>query len=546
MALLRSGTRVYGNAQVDTVLTVAGTVAATSTTSGALQITGGAGVGGNLYVGNNIVTSKDVSANNATFTGNLIINGNIVYSNVDTMNIKDPVIEQGGNPNGSALTNNDAKDRGQLLHYYTTQPVAAFMGWDNSAGEFIMGSNVTVSNNVVTVNEYGNMHAQYFIGNGSQLTGISTSSLTGNFHACVVSNVSNIVAGSTLEIVSDYTDTNYPAGVFTINQLGPVSITLTNEWSSGGTTKNAYTNYLNGIINTQNVSVTFGIANATFDVKSTDTITIGGATITGANIVALGISGTGGTYTIPSGYFNSTPQTQASDAVSVNLTTTRGVYAATGTTLLNNQPIPFNITAFSGSFPSSSVPYWNLNQTFSWTATKTSGATTISGNLTYANAMGSVSGSLTSTGETSGTSGSLDSTLSYSISSSDYIGSGAYGAGTRQMTSTVTGVVSAATKYYPLFWKTTSNSTIPTFTTTDSHNSNNYATGQGANTTTTASNYTWLATPNTTSHTFKHVFLGSDIVDVPDVTGTTTIEGQTYSVWGFTNFSQVTTIVTTS
>jgi hypothetical protein len=546
MALLRSGTRVYGNAQIDTVLTVAGTVAATSTTSGALQITGGAGIGGNLYVGNNIVTSKDVTANNATFTGNLIINGNIVYSNVDTMNIKDPLIEQGGNPNGSALTNNDNKDRGQLLHYYTTKPVDAFMGWDNSASEFVMGSNVSVSNNVVTVNEYGNIHANYFIGNGSQLTGISTSSLTGNFHACVVSNVSNIVAGSALEIISDYTNTDYPAGVFTINQLGPVTITMTDAWESGGTSKDAYTNYLNGIINTQNVSVTFGIANATFDIKTTDTITIGSATITGANIVALGITGNGGTYTIPSSYFNSAAQTATSETVSVNLSTSRGVYSATGNTLTTNQPIPFNITAFSGSFPSSSVPYWNVNQAFTWTATKTTGATVVSGNLTYANVSSSVSGSLTSSGATSGSSPSLDSTLSYSISSSDYIGSGAYGAGTRTMSSTVTGVVNAATKYYPLFWKTTTNSSIPTFSTSDSHNSNNYATGQGANTSTTASNYTWLATPNTTTHTFKHVFLGSDIVDVPDVTGTTTIAGQTYSVWGFTNFSQVTTIVTTS
>jgi hypothetical protein len=187
-----------------------------------------------------------------------------------------------------------------------------------------------------------------------------------------------------------------------------------------------------------------------------------------------------------------------------------------------------------------------LNQTFTWSATTTAGATVASGNVTYANTANSVSGTLVSNGATSGTSTSLDSTMAYTISSSDYTGAGQYGAGTRTMTATVNGTVAAATKYYPLFWKTTSNSTLPTFTTSDSRNSNNYALGQGASTTATASNYLWLATPNNTSHTFKHVFLGSDIVDTPDVTGTVTISGQTYSVWGFTNFSQVTTIVTTS
>ena len=48
-----------------------------------------------------------------------------------------------------------------------------------------------------------------------------------------------------------------------------------------------------------------------------------------------------------------------------------GVFTATGTTLTNNQPVPFNVTALSGTFASSSVPYWSLNQTFNWNATTT-------------------------------------------------------------------------------------------------------------------------------------------------------------------------------
>ena len=234
------------------------------------------------------------------------------------------------------------------------------------------------------------------------------------------------------------------------------------------------------------------------------------------------------------------------DTVSVSLTTNRGVQTSTGTTLINNQPVPFNITAISGTFGSSTVPYWSLDQTFNWNATTTSGASGITGNVSYANSTASISGLLTTTGATSGTSTSVDSTNTYTLTSSDYNGTGGFGAGQRTIPSTVTGTVNPATKYYPLFWKTTSNSTIPTFTTSDSRNSNNFAVGQSANTTATSTNFLWMATPNNTSHTFKHIFLGSDIVDTPDASGNITISGQAYRVWGFTNFSAITAIIVTS
>jgi hypothetical protein len=182
--------------------------------------------------------------------------------------------------------------------------------------------------------------------------------------------------------------------------------------------------------------------------------------------------------------------------------------------------------------------------------------TTASGNLTYSG--GSVSTtSLSITGAASGTSTSVDSTSSYTITTSDYVGAGLNGYGTRTIPSTVNGTVSAATKYYPLFWKITSSSALPTFTTSDSRNSNTYATGQGATTSTTASQYLWLAIPNypsnsgtLASHNFKHVFGGFDVVDTPSVTGTQTIttNGQSYnySIYGFSGFTQASFILTTS
>jgi hypothetical protein len=115
------------------------------------------------------------------------------------------------------------------------------------------------------------------------------------------------------------------------------------------------------------------------------------------------------------------------------------------------------------------------------------------------------------------------------------------------MTSTVNGTVNPATKYYPLFYKITANSTVPTFTTSDSHGVANIVVGTTyANTNTTPTDYPWMATPTSASRTFKHIFLGSDIVDTPAVTADATISGQAYKVWGFTTFSQVASIIVTS
>ena len=369
----------------------------------------------------------------------------------------------------------------------------------------------------------------------------------------IISNISNVVAGSSLDFTVSYTDPAYPGGTFYLDSAGPVSFTATDIWQGGTTSKNAYANYIAGTVNTTNVSITLTLANATFSVKSTDTLIIGASTVTGTNLTALNITANG-TYIIPSSYLAAGVQTTATNSVSANLTTSRGVKTATGSTLTNNQPVPFNVTALSGTFASSSVPYWSLTQTFSWNATATSGATVASGNVTYS---GATSGSLTAVGAISGTSPSLDSSSAYTITSSDYTGAGQYGAGTRVMTATVNGTVAAATKYYPLFYKITTSSSLPTFTVSDSRGTRTYALGDGAATNSTSSNYLWIAIPNYPSnssglatHAFKHVFGGFDIVDTPVVTGTQTItsagQSYNYSIYGFTGFSAATTIITTS
>jgi hypothetical protein len=99
---------------------------------------------------------------NVAINGDVDINGNIIYIDIEKVSIQDPIIELGNGPNNAPLTANNGFDRGLLLHNYTTQPVDAFMGWNTSQGEFELASNVSISNDVVTVNEYGNVKANIF------------------------------------------------------------------------------------------------------------------------------------------------------------------------------------------------------------------------------------------------------------------------------------------------------------------------------------------------------------------------------------------------
>ena len=218
MARLQSGTRIYGNAIIDTSLSIDGNTAATSTSTGALKVSGGMGVIGNIYSSGNITvinaslgniasanyltgtlttssqpnitgvgTLTNLTVTNAlsagtlnvgdtTIAGNLVVTGTTITANVASISVKDPIIEQGGTANGSSLLSDDGMDRGQLLHYYSSgNQVNAFMGWKNANSEFVFAKSSTISNNVVTVGELGNVRANYFIGNivGSVQTAVS-------------------------------------------------------------------------------------------------------------------------------------------------------------------------------------------------------------------------------------------------------------------------------------------------------------------------------------------------------------------------------------
>tara|TARA_R110001606_G_scaffold434_2_gene1808 strand:- start:404 stop:3070 length:2667 start_codon:yes stop_codon:yes gene_type:complete len=158
-----------------------------------LTVTGNIGAG-NISAGTGELAGATlITTGNATVGGNLTVNGNLTYVNVDSFAVEDPIISLGGGPNGAALASNDGKDRGTELQYYTTDVETAFMGWDNSGGEFIFGSEVTITDEVVAVGTFGNVRANVFYGDGSGLANIVGANIIG-----IAPNATHAVTANTV------------------------------------------------------------------------------------------------------------------------------------------------------------------------------------------------------------------------------------------------------------------------------------------------------------------------------------------------------------
>lgn len=185
--------------------------------------------------GNANITTE-LTAANATFTGNVVMNqdlavagnltvsGNTTYINVTDLNVTDPIIELGGTANGGNATSYDSKDRGVVLHNYYANgsgPVNQYFGWKSANNQFEFSSNADVTNGVITVNQYGNVKANVFIGNlsGGLLTN-SQPNITsvGNLTSLVVAGNANVTGTANVSalVVSNIT---YPTTDGTVGQV---------------------------------------------------------------------------------------------------------------------------------------------------------------------------------------------------------------------------------------------------------------------------------------------------------------------------------------
>lgn len=162
-------------------------------------------ISGNLNVSGNIIANASAFiGGNVTVTGNLFVMGNTTQINVETLSVEDPMVDLGGGPAGATLTNNDTLDRGVLMRYYNAGAINAFMGWDNSAAEFVLGSNVSVSGGITTVNTLGNVRTgnafvtNMYVGAITATANITANNITAtnNVSATHLIASANIVAGN--------------------------------------------------------------------------------------------------------------------------------------------------------------------------------------------------------------------------------------------------------------------------------------------------------------------------------------------------------------
>jgi hypothetical protein len=122
-----------------------------------------------------IVSGSNVNVGGSLkIDGNLTVNGTTVANNVDTLVIEDPIITLGLSSGNIIAT--DTFDRGLAL--IRSSGLAAFMGWDTSANQFVMLSSGTPTNNSgnYSAGTYGNLQ----ISNLNSFSGIFTSGITAN------------------------------------------------------------------------------------------------------------------------------------------------------------------------------------------------------------------------------------------------------------------------------------------------------------------------------------------------------------------------------
>jgi len=366
----------------------------------------------------------------------------------------------------------------------------------------------------------------------------------GSGSVSVVSNISKVVQGATIKVDANFSNIDFPGGLFTIFQLDPVITYFDFVWFSGNVTKNAYSDFSSFTINKEDITFSANLQNASFLIQSSDDITIGTSIITGSSLTSLGLSSASEKYTISSSLFNEAEELSSNVAITGNLTTDRGLITFGNLYLNNLQPILFDIT-LSATFPMPNVPFFNTFQAITWAVssvgTISSGIMNCEGpDLADSNRI------LASFGEAYGLSNfTVDSLLEYTVFTTNYSGVGLNGAGQRTIPAKVQAKLIPARIYYPIFYKINSSSNNPNFTINDPYLRINYAIGQGVESSNNTSDYLWMAIPGTPDHTFAFTYLNSIVLTSPDKTYLNRqIAGITYNIYGFTNYREVTKIYT--
>lgn len=228
----RTWTKVAQNkSNVGNVITANSTV-----TSGTASLTANS-----ITVGNTTILSNSVTVGNTTVSASNITLGNTTVSN-SNITVGNTKVDENSITVGNTTVNNSNITIGNTVLSSSNIAIGNTIVTDNAitVGNTIVGSsNITLgnttitgdtSNNLLSVN--GNISANYFIGNGSLLTGIDASQIqNGNSNAKVYANSNITVSVSGNSNIAVFTDTGA-----NINGYLTVSNTFTVPNTAGGAT----------------------------------------------------------------------------------------------------------------------------------------------------------------------------------------------------------------------------------------------------------------------------------------------------------------------
>ena len=231
------------------------------------HISGGTGVSvssGEISIGQAVATSSDVTfadiaaTGNVTITGNLDVNGTTTTLDSTNSTIADRLIEL-----GTGTTGTPANDMGLVLERGSSDN--AFIGWDESADKFLMGTgsftgastgNLTVSTGTLVANLEGNVTGAV-TGNADTATALATARTIGlsgdvsgsaSFDGSANITISATVADdshnhviSNVDGLQTALDTKYESGDnISVGTIASGAITITNATNAGGTARNIY------------------------------------------------------------------------------------------------------------------------------------------------------------------------------------------------------------------------------------------------------------------------------------------------------------------
>jgi hypothetical protein len=206
MAKLLSGTRIYGNATVDTNLVVSGNTTSTNSSTGALTVSGGVGIVGNLNVSNSVVVSGGIQ--------------NTPIGNLTPSTAQFTTVNSSGNTTVNALTINNSATVGGTL---------GVTGNVNGNGVTLTGSLTATGSG-----DFDGGLQSTPIGNASASTGqFTTVSVTGNITASALTSNGSATVGSTLQARAGIQNT-------AIGNVTPSSGQFTTIQSSGLATLNSF------------------------------------------------------------------------------------------------------------------------------------------------------------------------------------------------------------------------------------------------------------------------------------------------------------------